>query len=321
MENVTLAAYPVGAMVNSLYVDGLQTCIFHNVRAWGSGGSPANDAVLIGGSPAPVSTTVTFDGLDVEGSLGACVNAGGSSTGASIVITNSTLENCKYGVVVATGTVLTNNHFEHSNTNSIYVPPATGALIQSSNNTFQQCGEVKGSTFFSLNGATTMYSSNDVTDLSGSCTLYHAPTGSHVYTTGPQFPDAIFPEGKLNSGDLGAIAAGVLARHSYQANQVGPGDFTTQPFRGNEYDLIIAGNTRLHIGENGIGLPVGETITFVLRTNGSSATLSSANTGDYPISGTINDTGRANGTFQVVVLRLDSNNHFVVASSPGWSAY
>lgn len=280
------------------------------------GGSAAT--VVVAASPAPVTTTVTFNGGNVETGSDACMDLGGSSGAGSIVVQNVTIEACAVGLRAGTNIVLYGNHFEF-NAASIVVPNGTGALIQATNNNYQQCGSL-GGTFFSLKSGTTMTSTNDTTDLAAGCTLYNAPTGSHVSTIGPQLPPGVFPSGVINSGDPLAMEAPVISKFTFPFAGVS-GDFTTQAFRGSTWDIGVAGTTVLHIGESNLGFPAGETWTFILQTNGSSVTFSSANMNDYPVSGIINNTGIASGKFQVVVLKLDSHGHFVIQSSPGWQTY
>ena len=326
-SNVNFSAVPVGSVGNLLYLEGMQTSRIEFSRFFGSGGSADKDAIVIAGGKSPVSTTVTFDNIDVEGSGGACINAGGSSSAASIVVMNSTLENCKWGIKAATNIVLIGNHFEHANTCSIFAPPGSGTTIQSQGNNFQQCAAVPESTFFILNGSTVMYSNNDVNDLAQGCTLYSAPTGSRVFTNGPQLPPFTFPEGSINSGDRTAIAAGVLARRSYSMPNTS-GAVTLQLFRGNRYEIFAAAPTSIHVeggstlGAVAVNLPAGEEINLFLLAAGPSTTVSmaDANKGDIPIVGQISNSGIAAGTYQEITLRMNASGSLVVASSPGWRA-
>lgn len=301
-----------------LYMVGMQTSSFHHILVGGPN-SGSGDAILI--DTSPTSTTVVFDSeTDIEGSAGgACLHAKGGSGATSITFSDSTMENCIYGLEAETGVVIHHSHIEFSHTSSYYVPNGSAALIQSDGNNIQQCSGFPSSTIFTLSSGTLMYSANDVTDLASGCTLYAAPTGAKVHTTGPQFPFGNFPEGTLNSGDPNAISAGVLANQSFTATGV-TGDFRAQLFRGNFYNVEIDGDTAIHVIGASNHIPAGEIMTFHLTRNSSAvASTSNSLTNDIPIVGQINANGTAANSYQDVVLRMDTSGNFVVSSSPGWS--
>lgn len=322
LSNVTFNCVPIGDCTNELYMAGMQTSRIVNSRFYGSG-SGTDDAIVIAASP--ISTTVTFDGIDIEGSLGACLNAGGSSGAATIVLLNSTLENCKYAIQASTNVIISANHFEHSNMNAIFTP--SGALIQSGGaNNFQQCAAV-GGTLFNLAGSTILrMTSSDVTDLAAGCTLMDLAAGSSVTWPGPLLSTSGLG-GTIATGS-GVLDAGVLASHTFSLSGVS-GTNNIAPFRGNFWLLGIAGGTTLHVqggatgGATPIGLPPGEIITVFLSSAPSgccAVTMAGGNTGDFPILGQIIDTGRAANTHQTVTLQVDNAGNVTVANSPGWSA-
>jgi hypothetical protein len=253
---------------------------------------------------------------------GAALDFSGSSAAADMGVSHSIIESNGLGIRANTGIKIDDVHFED---NGQDVLNTQGAIIFSSHNTYQHCGSHPQTPSIDLSGSATFFSSYDTSDLKAGCTLYHAPKGAHVYTTGPQFPAATFPEGVLNSGDPAAIAAGVLAPMSSSAKDV-KGTVVAQLFRGNLYFLSLRGGpTAIHAeggatgGARAVGLPPGEQITFRLTSvDGSGATIADGNKGDFPIKGRICSDGLMPGSEQTVVLEVDDEGGMFVKSSSCW---